>query len=81
MVLSCFLAEVQARTYSSGSKLLNVLQAAGSTVDDEGITNNYASHYSKFSAEYPWLEQQRYAFQGAVTILFVAKTNALCRCT
>lgn len=53
MVLSCFLAEVQARTYRSGSKLLNVLQAAGSTVDDEGITNNYASHYSKFSAEYP----------------------------
>ena len=68
-------ASVQARTRSDGSKLLNVPLATGYTVDDEGITNNYAIEPAQSKAEYPSpKQQQRYAFQGAVAILFVALT-------
>jgi hypothetical protein len=43
------------------------------TTDNNGILNNYASEPKVYFAEYPSSEQQqRYALQGAVTILFVA---------
>ena len=65
-------AEVQANTRPDGSQLP---LAAGYTVDDEGITNNYALEPAMYLAEYPSpKQQQRYALQGAVTILFVALT-------
>jgi hypothetical protein len=45
------------------------------TTDDTGILNNYAAEPSIYFAEYPSPEQQqRYAFQGAVAVLFVALT-------
>jgi hypothetical protein len=42
------------------------------TVNEEGILNNYAPETQVYCAEYPavW-EQQRYAAQGAVATLFV----------
>jgi len=68
-------AAVQANTRSDSSQLLNQPLAAGYTVDDEGITNNYALEPAMSLAEYPSPEQQqRYALQGAVAILFVALT-------
>lgn len=68
-------AEVQANTRSESSQLLNEPLAAGYTVDDEGITNNYAIEPAMSLAEYPSPEQQRrYGLQGAVAILFVALT-------
>ena len=42
------------------------------TVNEEGILNNYAPETSIYYAEYPTVwEQRRYAFQGAVATLFV----------
>jgi hypothetical protein len=68
-------AEVQANTRNDESKLLNEPLVAGYTVDDEGITNNYALEPAMYLAEYPSpKQQQRYALQGAVAILFVALT-------
>jgi hypothetical protein len=42
------------------------------TVNEEGILNNYAPEVKVYYAEYPavW-EQRRYMFQGAMAILFV----------
>lgn len=42
------------------------------TVNEEGILNNYAPETSIYYAEYPavW-EQRRYALQGAIATLFV----------
>lgn len=43
------------------------------TVNEEGILNNYAPKVAVYCAEYPNQEQQRrYAFQGAIAILFVS---------
>ncbi len=68
-------AEVQANTRRDGSQLLNEPLADGYTVDDEGITNNYALEPAMYLAEYPSpKQQQRYALQGAVAILFVTLT-------
>ncbi|HEY9674693.1 MAG TPA: ssl1498 family light-harvesting-like protein [Waterburya sp.] len=68
-------AEVQANTRNDENKLLNEPLVAGYTVDDEGITNNYAIEPVMYSAEYPSpKQQQHYALQGAVAILFVALT-------
>lgn len=68
-------AEVQANTRSDSNQLLNQPLAAGYTVDDEGITNNYAIEPAMYSAEYPSpKQQQRYALQGAIALLFVALT-------
>ncbi|HEY9747738.1 MAG TPA: ssl1498 family light-harvesting-like protein [Allocoleopsis sp.] len=43
------------------------------TVNEEGILNNYAPETPIYYAEYPavW-EQRRYALQGAVATLFVS---------
>jgi hypothetical protein len=42
------------------------------TVNEEGLLNNYAPKASIYYAEYPavW-EQRRYALQGAIATLFV----------
>ncbi|AFZ19001.1 photosystem II assembly protein Psb34 [Allocoleopsis franciscana] len=43
------------------------------TVNEQGILNNYAPETKVYCAEYPavW-EQQRYAMQGAIAIVFVS---------
>ncbi|MBD1840706.1 ssl1498 family light-harvesting-like protein [Coleofasciculus sp. FACHB-64] len=42
------------------------------TTDERGILNNYAAEPAVYFAEPPSPEQQRrYAFQGAIAILFV----------
>lgn len=42
------------------------------TVNEEGILNNYAPEARVYYAEYPAIwEQRRYMFQGAIAILFV----------
>ncbi|MBD1840707.1 ssl1498 family light-harvesting-like protein [Coleofasciculus sp. FACHB-64] len=42
------------------------------TTDERGILNNYAAEPAVYFAESPSPEQQRrYAFQGAIAILFV----------
>jgi hypothetical protein len=42
------------------------------TTNEEGILNNYAKEPKLYYAEFPTKEQQsKYAFQGAIAILFV----------
>jgi hypothetical protein len=68
-------AEVQAHTPSDDGQLLNKPLAAGYTVDDEGMFNNYAIEPAMSLAEYPTPERQRrYILQGAAAILLVALT-------
>jgi hypothetical protein len=66
-------AEAQAYKRSNSTQLLEV--PVGRTVDNEGLNNNYAIQPAMSLAEYPSSEQQkRYAFQGAIAIVFVALT-------
>jgi hypothetical protein len=42
------------------------------TVNEEGILNNYANEPKLYYSEYPTKQQQsRYAFQGAVAFIFI----------
>jgi hypothetical protein len=42
------------------------------TTDNEGLLNNYAVEPAVYLADYPFPEEQRrYAFQGAIAVLFV----------
>jgi hypothetical protein len=42
------------------------------TVNEEGILNNYATEPQLYYAEYPTKEQQKgYLFQGAVAVFFI----------
>lgn len=42
------------------------------TINEEGILNNYAPETAVYYAEYPNQDQKRrYALQGAIAILFV----------
>jgi hypothetical protein len=42
------------------------------TINEDGILNNYANEPEMYYAAYPSQQQRnRYAFQGAVAILFV----------
>lgn len=43
------------------------------TVNEDGVLNNYAPEAPIHYAEYPavW-EQRRYAFQGAIALVFVS---------
>ena len=42
------------------------------TTNENGILNNYSNEPKLYYAEYPTKEQQnKYAFQGAVAVLFV----------
>jgi hypothetical protein len=45
------------------------------TTNEEGILNNYATEPAVYYAQSPSREQQQqYAFQGAIAILFVTLT-------
>lgn len=45
------------------------------TTNEEGLLNNYATEPAMYYAEFPSIDQQRrYAFQGALAILFVVTT-------
>ena len=45
------------------------------TTNEEGLLNNYATEPAMYYAEFPSIDQQRrYAFQGAMAILFVVTT-------
>jgi len=42
------------------------------TINEEGILNNYANEPKMYYAAYPSTEEQRkYAFQGAIATLFI----------
>ncbi|MBD2440289.1 photosystem II assembly protein Psb34 [Nostoc sp. FACHB-110] len=42
------------------------------TINEEGILNNYATEPKMYYAEYPSAEEQRnYALQGAIATLFM----------
>lgn len=65
-------SEVQATTRREGTQSPNQPLPLGYTVDDEGLSNNYAIEPDMSSAEYPSpKQQQRYIFWGAGAILFV----------
>lgn len=67
--------EVQTLTYREDGKLLNVPLATGYTVDNQAMINNYTIQPAMSLAKYPSTEQQqRYIFQRAVAIVFVALT-------
>jgi hypothetical protein len=43
------------------------------TVNEDGVLNNYAPELPTYYTEYPTVwEQQRYALQGAIATLFVS---------
>lgn len=66
-------AEVQVYLSHKHRDLLNLPLATGYTVDDEGITNNYAIQPDMSRAEYPSAKhQQRYLFLGIGATLYVA---------
>ncbi|MEB3337095.1 MAG: ssl1498 family light-harvesting-like protein [Leptolyngbyaceae bacterium] len=64
--------EARARRQREGSQFLRRPNTLGSTVDQEGLTNNYAVEPDMYYANFPSPEQaQSYLMQGAVAILFV----------
>ena len=65
-------AEAQSRMEREGNSFLQRPMLNGSTVDQEGLTNNYGVEPIMYYAQFPSPEQQRrYAFQGAIATLFV----------
>lgn len=67
-------AEVRARMRREGTGFMRSL-TAGRTVDQEGLSNNYAVEPETYLAVYPSPEQQRtYVFQAAGAFLLVALT-------
>lgn len=67
-------SEVSARMRREGNGF-NRPPLAGATVDQEGLTNNYAVEPETYLAVYPSPEQQRiYLYQGAIAFLFVTLT-------
>ena len=65
-------AAAQSRMEREGRNFLRRPLLNGSTVDQEGLTNNYAVEPILYYAQFPSVEQQRrYAFQGAIATLFV----------
>ncbi len=67
-------AEVTARMRREGNGFQRPL-FVGATVDQEGLTNNYAIEPETYLALYPSPEEQRaYFYQGAIALLFVTLT-------
>lgn len=65
--------EAVARMNREGNRFLRRPDAAGATVDREGLTNNYAVLPQVYLADFPSPEQARqYALQGGFAVLFVA---------
>jgi hypothetical protein len=66
-------AEVQAHIRHDDDHLTSDVAIAGTTVDDEGLINNFATEPKVYPATYPSPSQQRrYIFLGVGAIIFVA---------
>jgi hypothetical protein len=66
-------AEARSRMQREGSRFLRRPNLNGATVDQEGLTNNYAVEPDMYYAVFPSQEQARqYALQGlaAATLIF-----------
>ncbi len=64
--------EVRSRMRREGRNFLRRPALDGATVDQEGLTNNYAVEPMLYYANFPSPEQARqYARQGAIATLFV----------
>lgn len=65
-------AEVRSRIQREGSDFLNRPAINGATVDQEGLSNNYAVEPELYYSVFPSPEQaRRYALQGATAALLV----------
>ncbi|MGG6296000.1 photosystem II assembly protein Psb34 [Leptolyngbya sp. AN02str] len=65
--------EVRSRMRREGDNFLRPFSAGGATVDQEGLSNNYAVEPAMYYSVFPSPEQARqYAFQAAVATLLVA---------
>lgn len=65
-------AEAQSRMQREGSSFLRRPAQNGATVDQEGLTNNYAVEPEMYYALFPSpTEARQYAQQGVVAVLFV----------
>jgi hypothetical protein len=66
-------AEVQANIRHDNDSRTSDVAIPGTTVDDEGLINNFATEPKVYPSTYPspW-QQRRYIFLGAAAILFVA---------
>jgi hypothetical protein len=66
-------AEVQANIRHDDDPLTSNVAIPGTTVDDEGLINNFATEPKVYPATYPSPKQQRrYLFLGVGAIIFVA---------
>jgi hypothetical protein len=67
-------AEVQANIrHRDDGQLTQDVAIPGTTVDDEGLINNFATEPKEYPSTYPSSRQQRrYIFLGAAAILLVA---------
>jgi hypothetical protein len=64
--------EARARRQREGNQFLRRPTTLGSTVDQEGLTNNYAVEPDMYYANFPSPEQARsYVMQGAVAALLL----------
>lgn len=64
--------EVRSRMQREGSTFLQRPNVNGTTIDREGLTNNYAVEPEMYYAAFPSPEQARqYVWQGAVAALLV----------
>lgn len=65
-------AEASARILREGNTFLRKPQFLGATVDQEGLTNNYAVEPGMYLASFPSPEQvQQYVLQGALASVLV----------
>jgi hypothetical protein len=65
-------AEANSRMQREGGAFLRRPALNGATVDQEGLTNNYAVEPIMYFSDFPSAAQQRlYALQGAAAALFV----------
>jgi hypothetical protein len=66
-------AEVQANIRSDDDRLTEEVAVPGTTVDDEGLIDNFATEPKIYPSTYPSpRQQQRYVLLGIGAILFVA---------
>jgi len=66
-------AEVQANIRHDDDPLTSDVAVPGTTVDDEGLMNNFATEPKVYPSTYPSPPQQRrYIFLGVTALVFVA---------
>jgi hypothetical protein len=64
--------EVRSRMQREGDRFLKRPSLNGSTVDQEGLTNNYAVEPTVYYSLFPSPEQMKqYALQGAAAVLLI----------